>query len=1093
MYFKNHSVFSVFFVSLFFLACGPEIPEEIVAVQQDLPEVVDYNYHIKPILSDRCFICHGPDANQRQADYRLDLAETAFAKTNGENSIASTNLVANSLGKSEVFHRIISDEVEYMMPPPEVNLQLSAIEKALIAKWIEQGAVYKPHWSFVPPKKEALPKVRNQDWAEQPLDYFVLDKIESYGLAPNEQAAKATLLRRITLDLTGLPPTPGEIDEFLADNATDAYEKAIDRLLATPQFGERMAVDWLDVARYADSHGYQDDGLRNTWPWRDWVINSFNDNKPYDQFIVEQLAGDLLPNSTRDQKLATCFNRNHPQTQEGGVVAEEYRVEYVADRTNTVGKALMGLTMECARCHDHKYDPISQKDYYALSAFFNNNNDSGIVPYVGEATPTVMLPTPEEEKRLAEIRTKMQPIEAALVSENYKVDFKKWLNNRPIKPTLKEGLIAAFDFDKEAEISKKRLNLDGNKKAGWGGIGKEGTTISYLNRAKNKYDAAVFGNFDSRPQLVEGKNGKALSFRGDCGIRFNRDMDFDRDQAFSVSIWVKVLKEGEKGPIFLNANGDFEGYRGWGALLNEDGTLNFQLIHVWPDNAIIYKTKEKIKVNEWTHLTMVYDGSSKAEGLTFYVNGQRPDAELLVDNLQKSVLHGAKGKNWTGYPLVIGKENSSSIENIVMDEFLVYNRPLAEIEVQQLFDTEKIIEPTDDQLLDYYLVSGKNPVYNRQFKALAKLRKEENLLATDVLEVMVMSDRQDVRPTFVLDRGMYDARGEVVRPNTPTALANLPKDLPQNRLGLARWLTQKDHPLTARVQVNRLWMMLFGKGLVATQEDFGNQGNLPSHPELLDYLAVDFVENGWDTKAFIKKILLSATYQQSSVPSELAKTNDPTNDWYSYYPAHRLSAEVIRDNALVASGLLEQKIGGPSVYPYQPKGIWKALATRNATQYEQGQGKDLYRRSMYTIWKRSAPPPSMMNFDAPDRYYCTVSRQKTATPLQSLVLMNDPQYVEAARVLAERTMQLTETNQEQKIDFMFKSLVGRKPDVTEKTSLSNLFEEVKADFKKDKKAVKELLSIGEQPVNRQLDAVELSAYTMIASTVMNFDEFVMKR
>lgn len=1076
------------------VSCGNPTPPALQAVAEKLPKKVDFNYHIKPILSDRCYKCHGPDANQRQADYRLDMSETAFSKTHGENSQASTNLTAGNLRKSEIFHRIISDDAEYMMPPPESNLNLTTTEKALIAKWIEQGAEYKPHWSFVAPQKEKLPTVSQENWVKQPLDYFILSKIESQQLTPSERANKTTLLRRITLDLTGLPPTPTEIDDFLADNSLDAYEKAIHRLLATPQYGERMAVEWLDVARYADSHGYQDDGMRTTWPWRDWVINSFNENKKYDQFIVEQLAGDLLPNPTREQILATCFNRNHPQTQEGGVVLEEYRVEYVADRTNTVGKALMGLTMECARCHDHKYDPISQKEYYAFSAFFNNNNDSGVVPYVGEATPTVMLPTPEEEEKLAQIRAKMQPLQAALVSENYQADFKNWLARRPNpKISLKEGLVAAFNFDKEIEIAKRKLNLDGKKDAGWGGIGKEGKTISYINQAKNKPDAAVFGNYDSRPTLVEGKNGKGLSFRGDCGIRFNRDMDFDRHQPFSVAIWVKVLKEGEHGPIFLNANGDFEGYRGWGTLLNEDGTLNFQLIHVWPDNGIIYKTKNQVKVGEWTHISMVYDGSSQAKGLQFYIDGKVPEFELIQDNLQKSVLHGAEGKNWTGYPLTLGKENSSSIENIVMDEFLVYDRQLSGIEIQQIYNKEKAPKPTESDLLEYYIVSGKNRIFNKNLKDLTALRKEENLLTTDFLEVMVMKDRADVRPTFVLDRGMYDAHGEVVPANTPAIIETLPDDTPKNRLDLANWLIVKENPLTARVQVNRLWMMLFGKGLVATQEDFGNQGNLPSHPELLDYLAVDFMENGWDIKAFIKNIMLSATYQQSSIASKKAKENDPTNDYYSHYPAYRLSAEMIRDNALAASGLLVDSIGGPSVYPYQPKGIWKALATRNVTEYQQGEGNDLYRRSLYTIWKRSAPPPSMMNFDAPDRYYCTVSRQKTATPLQSLVLMNDPQYVEAARILSERTLKEGGETVTKKINFIYKCLIGRSAEKIELATIEKLYQEELADLQKDKKRVQHLLSIGAAPVHQQLNKTELAAYTMIASTVMNFDEFVMKR
>ena len=1090
----NKLIFVLLIVWILFLgACQPNLPEEIQEASLDLPAQINFNYHIKPILSDRCYKCHGPDANQRQADFRIDMAESAFSKTNGEQSQVAYNLLAKNLSKSEVFHRIISEDAEYVMPPPEANLSLTTREKALIIRWIEQGAVYKPHWSFVPPLKETLPIVKDKSWPQQPLDYFIQNKMEQNGLVPSDKADQLTLLRRITLDLTGLPPTPKEINAFLKEDSVAAYEKAIDRLLAAPQFGERLGVEWLDVARYADSHGYQDDGMRTTWPWRDWVIQAFNENMPYDQFVTEQLAGDLLPNPTREQLLATCFNRNHPQSQEGGVVPEEYRVEYVADRTNTFGKALMGMTMECARCHDHKYDPISQKDYYALSAFFNNNNDFGVVPYVGEATPTVLLPTPTEEKKLDSLRAAMKPLEKSLVTANYQEDFKNWLENKTPKIGLKEGLIAAFDFDEEIEVAKSRLNLDRKKTGGWGGIGKKGKTISYINQVIKKPDAAVFGNYDSRPALVDGKNGKGLSFKGDCGIRFSRDLDLDRHQPFSVSIWVKVLKEGEKGPIFLNANGDFEGYRGWSCLLNKDATLTFQFVHVYPDNAIIYKTKDKVTVGDWSQITMVYDGSSIAKGLQFYINGKRPDADLLEDNLQKSILHAADGKNWTGYPFVLGKENASSIENIVMDELLVYDRQLSTIEVAQLFDKSSADNPTEEQLTEYYLLSRKNRTYNRKLSDLTKLRAAENILTTNFLEVMVMSDKEAVRPTFILDRGMYDAPQEKVQANTPEVFSKFPEGLPNNRLGLAKWLTSTENPLTARVQVNRIWMMLFGKGLVATQEDFGNQGNLPSHPELLDWLAVDFMENGWNMKALIKKILLSATYQQQSKVSQLAKTKDPINTYYSHFPVYRLSAEMIRDNALAASGLLVPTIGGPSVYPYQPKGIWKALATRNATVYEEGKEDDLYRRSMYTIWKRSAPPPSMMNFDAPDRYYCTVSRQKTATPLQSLVLMNDPQYIEAARILAERTLQEGGKTSADKINFIFKCLIGRPADTKELETITPMLKEELAHFQQNKKNGKELLGTGAHPVNPKLNRTEIAAYAMVASTIMNFDEFVMKR
>ena len=1086
------SLSSLWFFLLILFSCQDPASDVVQMAIQPLPDKVDFNYHIKPILSDRCFACHGPDANKREAGLRLDLEEEAF-KELVENP-GKYALKRGKAYKSEVFHRITHSDSSLLMPPPESNLSLSPDEKALLTLWIEQGAEYKAHWSFVPPKKVPLPSVSTQEWIQQPLDHFILQKIEAQGLLPAPEAAKATLLRRATLDLTGLPPSPSEIKDFLADTSKQAYEQVLDRLLASEAFGERMALEWLDVARYADSHGYQDDGMRNTWPWRDWVIRAFNKNMPYDQFLVEQLAGDLLPHATRDQILATCFNRNHPQSQEGGVVEEEYRIEYVADRTNTLGKALMGITLECARCHDHKYDPISQKDYYSLFAFFNNNNDWGIVPYNGEATPTVMLPTPAEEKTLDSLRMAMKPLEKALLPANYIEEQKKWIaENSTSVQEVKKGLVADFTFDREIEVRKSSLDLDGKKSPGWAGIGDKGKVLSYFNRAKEKPDAAILGDVDSRPVLAEGKSGKGVQFRGDAGIRFNRDMDFDRHQAFSVSIWVKLLKAGEKGPIFNNTNGDFEGYRGWICKLNEDGTLSFQLNHVWPDNAIDYQTIDTLALGKWTHIAMTYDGSSKAEGLRFWINGKRPSARLHQDNLHKSLLHGVKGSNWSSYPLMLGKEKERTIENIVMDELKVYDRELAELEVMALSGQEEGGNPTAEQQLELYLLSGGNPDYSSHQEELTELRKEENLLMTDVLEVMVMHEREELRPTFVLDRGVYDAPTDPVSPSVPAVFPSIPPDAPNNRLGLAQWLVDPAHPLTARVQVNRLWMMLFGKGLVATQEDFGNQGNLPSHPELLDWLAVHFIEREWDMKAFLKELMLSSTYRQQSIASREAKDLDPTNTWYSHFPAHRLSAELIRDHALAASGLLVPKIGGPSVYPYQPKGIWKALATRNAREYKVGTGEDLYRRSMYTIWKRSAPPPAMMNFDAPDRYYCIVSRQKTATPLQSLVLMNDPQFIEAARVLAERTCREVPTSQHDRINHMYLSLIGRSASIEEMKVMRTLFEEELTAFQQDEQRVKQLLSIGQAPLKREIDEAELATYTMLASTLMNYDEFVMKR
>ncbi len=1085
-----------------FTSCKTDLPVDVAKAYADLPETVDFNFHIRPILSDRCFKCHGPDEKARKAELRLDLEETAFAKLKSGTGFA---FVHGKSHKSVAAARFLSDDPDFKMPPPESNLYLSAREKALIIKWIDQGAEWKKHWAFSPPLKVEIPKNKNADWANNEIDHFILNKIEEAELTPSEPASKETQLRRLTFDLTGLPPTLNEIDDFLADKSSNAYEKVVDRLLSSPQYGERMALDWLDLARYADTHGYQDDGMRNTWPYRDWVIDAFNKNMPYDQFVTEQLAGDLLPEPTQDQLIATCFNRNHPQTQEGGVVDEEYRVEYVADRTNTFGKAFLGLTMECARCHDHKYDPISQKEYYSLYAFFNNNNDTGIVPYNGEAAPTTILISDEVKGKLDKIRPKIDSLEKELLPQNFVADFEKWLQKAQKNPEKiapeKVGLLAHFEFEYDKEIPVRLINLEKEQPKT---VNTKDSTIAYFNSAKNKLDANIWGHKDEKALFVEGVKGNGVQFIGDAGIRFNRDLDFDRSQNFAVSIWVKTLKYGVKGPIFGKGNGDFEGSRGWICKLNEDGTLTFQFNHVWPDNCIDIQTIDTLKVGEWTNIILNYNGNSKASGIQIYLNGKKPAQKLRKDNLQKSILHGTKKSNWFNHPFLIGIESTKSIEGIVMDEMKIFDRQLSVIEIESLNSNQNgllnflkttngiLSEIQKKEILETYLFARFNKDYNKTLNEITALRQEENLLMTDSPEIMVMKERDEPRATFVLERGAYDAPVEQVATNTPKSLLPFPEEFPRNRFGLAKWLTDKNNPLTSRVVVNRLWAMLFGRGFVETQEDFGSQGNLPSHPELLDWLAVDFMENGWDIKAFIKKVVLSSTYRQSSFQSEKTKEIDPQNLLYSHYPAHRFSAEIIRDQALASSGLLVKKIGGPSVYPYQPDGIWAALATRNDIKYRQQQGDSLYRRSIYTVWKRSAPPPSMLSFDAPDRYFCLVRRQKTTTPLQSLVLMNDPQFVEAARLLGERMMKEAERDATTQISFAFKVLTSRNPQKTELEILENLYEEQFKVFEKDGKKTKEWLSTGEYPVDKSLDKTKLATCAFVASTIMNFDEFVIK-
>ncbi|MDJ1505460.1 DUF1553 domain-containing protein [Xanthocytophaga agilis] len=1090
------------FVGMLLLAsCTESVPKEIEIAYNALPDKVDYNLHVKPLLSDRCFACHGPDKNKQKAGLRLDTPDGAFSElpeNKGKHAI-----VPGNLSESEVVNRILSNDPKFMMPTPESHLSLNEEEKALIVKWIKQGAEYKTHWSLIPPAKTDLPDIKLKNWPVNEIDFFVARKLEEKKLIPAPEADKETLLRRVSLDLTGLPPTPSEIDAFLADTSIHAYEKVVNRLLASPHYGERMASDWLDLARYADTHGYQDDGMRNSFPYRDWVIRAFNRNLSFDRFVTWQLAGDLLPNPDQDKLIATSFNRNHPQSQEGGIIDEEYRTEYVADRANTFGKAFLGLTIECARCHDHKYDPISQKDYYSLFAFFNQNKESGIIPYNGEASPSILLPDKEVSAKLEAIRKQMVPLleKANPNQPTYKTAFQAWQSQLPTISKLPDihtkDLLVHVSFD-------------------------TGTDSTYTNEVKTDLKAYSSGDKDKRPRQVNGKFGTARQLIGDCGIdlagkidlqpdpkkRYYTGLNFERNQPFSVSLWVNVLKKGIKGPIFNRNNGEFEGFRGYDVSLNADGTLTTIFSYVWPANCIEIRTQERVGVNQWTNILLTYDGSAKAEGISLYINGKQATTQVITDHLTKSILHGPHNSNWSYMPFEIGKNMRGTIADIQVDELLIYKRKLTQPEITkqatgtnalyQIFTTpiEKRTPKQQEALFDYYLWNIDESFASYQQK-LSELRLQETVLLTDIPEVMTMSElpTNQKRKTFILARGAYDApMKEPLSPHTPaTVLAFDSTQYPANRLGLARWLLDKKNPLFSRVMVNRFWAMYFGKGLVSTIEDFGNQGALPTHPELLDWLAVYFRESGWNAKALHKKMVMSATYRQSSLTSKISQEIDPDNTLLSRAPSYRLSAEVIRDKILAASGLLTRKIGGPSVYPYQPAGIWEALATRNATSYTQSHGEDLYRRSLYTVWKRSSPPPSMLTFDVPDRYFCVVRRQKTSTPLQALILMNDPQYMEASRLLGERMMKEGGNTPEQRISFAFKALVGRHPRDKELNLLNKLYAEELADFQKQPQCALSLLSTGEYPVNKALNVPELAACSMVATTLINFEETVMKR
>lgn len=1062
--------FGYFLLVVCLMACGPDIPKGIEKELAKVPDKLDYNIHVKPILSDRCFACHGNDKAKQKANLRLDN-ETAYEELSEHPGKYA--IVPKHLNKSEVFHRIIAEDSELAMPPPESNLVLSDYEKAILIKWIEEGAEYKPHWAFIKPEKADLPKVKQMDWVKNPIDHFILQKIESKDWQPNKMADKATLLRRVTFDLTGLPPTLEEIDAFLADDSPNAYERVVDRLLASPHYGERMATDWMDVARFADTHGYTVDRYRDMSPWRDWVIDAFNNNMPFDQFTTWQLAGDMLPNPTRAQMIATGFNRNHQQNMEGGIVEEEFRVEYVADRTNTFGTAFLGLTFECAKCHDHKYDPISQKEYFQLFSFFNNVKEAGQISWNDAMpVPTILLTDEEQATTLNFINDKIAQQEKLIevFKQKQEEGFNQWLADGRLKERISnppKGLIAHF------ELNDKRL------------LNKVNT--SQRGEMKQQYAATVPLN------LTVGKNGKGLVLDGDAWLDLGKVGVFDRMTPFSIGIWVNIPKKLKDGVIFHKGEGaalhNFRGYH----LAIKDNRLEILMGHTSPYNAIIQYAAD-IPRDEWIHLTITYDGSSKASGLKTYLNGARINTTIDQDLLYKDILFHSKnepglqvGARWRGIGL----------KGAIVDDIMVFNRQLTAIEVNKIVDPASEVtlfrksianlSAIEKDILKSYYLQFRIPKYTALNQQLLEERMRLNKATEDIPELMVMQEMEQPRPTYVLERGQYDAHGETVSPNTPHTILPLPEDLPKNRLGLAQWLMNDGNPLTARVTINRLWQQFFGNGLVKTTNDFGFQGELPSHPKLLDWLAEDFRTTGWDIKKAVRKMVLSATYQQSSKVDPAILEADKANKWLARGPSLRLSAEMIRDNALAASGLLVDKIGGKSVKPYQPVGLWLV----NGGQYVADEGEKLYRRSLYTFWKRSVPNPTQAIFDAPDRSNCTVKRQKTSTPLQALIMLNDPTFTEAAKVLGEQISQIE--NPSIGIATVFRKLTGRAPSDGELQVLLELQQTEYQKFKQSPAKAKGWLQSGAYALVKNIEPARIAANTVVASTIINADATIIKR
>ncbi len=949
---------------------------------------VEFNRDIRPILSDRCYTCHGPSSTTRKSKLRFDLEASAKQDMGGHYAI-----MPGDPARSTLLARISAGDKPLRMPPPATGPALSEKEIGLIRAWIQQGAVWEKHWSFLPPKRLPTPA------GIQPIDSFVRARLAKEGLQPAPEADRATLLRRVSFDLTGLPPALAELDAFLADRSPNAYERVVDRLLSSPRFGERMAVRWLDAARYADTNGYQTDGERQMWRWRDWVIDAFNHNMPYDRFAIEQLAGDLLPNPTLDQRLATGFNRNHRGNGEGGIVPEEYAVEYVVDRVDTTSTVFLGLTAGCARCHDHKYDPISQKEYYQLYAYFNSIPERGNAQKYGNSPPLMKAPTAIQKAELDRLSGLAEVREF-----EFNRDFKGFGGPLPKESEWADPRGLAVDLPLAGE------SFDGT-------------------RTLEKGNVANYGFLDR----------------------------------FTISVWINPAAP--DGVIVSRAKGEEEP-PGWSLQL-KDGRIQANFVLRWLDDAGRVETRDPIELNKRHHIAFTYDGSRFAEGMKIYVDGVERPLKVHLDQINQNFA--------VAEPLRVGAHFRGTIENL-----RIYGKNMDSAQVRAMAN------PRAPESLRMLLLS-RMPAWNLVLDA----REARDGYLDTIQTAMVMEELPKPVPAFVLNRGSYERPGAPVERGIPAALPSMPPGVTQDRLALAKWIASPENPLAARVAVNRYWQMYFGTGIVKTVEDFGSQGEWPSHPELLDWLATEFVRTGWDVKALQKTIVMSETYRQSSKASPDLIRRDPENRLLARGPRIRLAAEMVRDQALAVSGLLVEKVGGPSVKPYQPAGLWRELS--GGEDYKADSGEALYRRGMYTFWKRAVPPPMMANFDSAGREACTVRETRTNTPLQALDLMNDVTFIEAARNLAQRMMKDGGVSEESRVAYAFRLATSRRPDARESGILLNSYNYNLDRFRSDPALAEKLLAQGESKRDPSLDSAQLAANAAVASLILNLDEVVTRQ
>ena len=1037
---------------------------------------VDFDLQIRPLLSDRCFHCHGPDVEGRKGGFRLDQEKSALGTADdGEHPI-----VPGKPDSSELIRRITSDDLTERMPPKDSGKTLSKNDIELLRRWIQEGAKWEKHWAFVRAARPAEPPVKNPHAARNEIDRFVLARLEAEGLKPSPEANRETLIRRLSFALIGLPPTPKEINAFLADTSDQAYEKLVDRLLASPHYGERMAAQWLDGARYADTNGYQNDFARDMSPWRDWVIQAYNSNMRYDEFVVEQLAGDLLPGATQSQKVATGFLRNNRAVTEAGSIEEEWRTENMIDRVETSSAVLLGLTMGCARCHDHKYDPISQREFYSYLGFFNSTEDRGFYSETrGNTGPTVQVVRPEQRAANRRVRRVDRQGRARRCGGS------RTANAAPVRQMVDDDPRQALRA-KMLPVASVGLSLHGDLQVAYGKNHQPDEKVS-----SGSYEGG-------KPHWGDGLSAKALELSGELSsaVKLGEAVSLDRDSKFSIACWVRP--DGA-GALWSKMDGP-TAFRGFDALVIADGHVEMHMIHRWMENAIKVSTKQRLRMGQWNHVCITFDGSSKASGIKIYFDGKQVPLEVNADSLTETIT--------SERPFRLGRRLTAEFFKGALSEFGLFDRILTTDEIQSFVPATLAVavkpqskpDAAHDRILrDYFASQSANDAQSKANASLAKLRAEKDAyLKTAIQSVMVLEEMEQPRPAYVLKRGQYDAlrTRATLSPGVPAISAPAAQWHSVNRLGLAKWLVDPANPLVARVEVNRLWQRLFGVGIVATPDNFGSQGEPPANQELLDWLATELSPFELGPQGALQKeiVIKAATFRQSSVTTpDPGRSGDPEN---------RLLARAARDSAFRPRRFATNSSGRQRpavaqdrraivVKPYQPAGLWEELAGgAGEGPYIQDSGENLHRRSLYTYRKRTVPHPTTSTFDAPTWETCTVKRSRTNTPLQALALLNDETYVEAARGLAQRMMLEGGSDVEGRLRYGFRLATCRQPEPKEIERLTAAYHRYQEAFHQDPASAQTLLNVGEFRADAKLDKTELAAYATIGSILLNLDETI---